>query len=385
MGSSGSCAGCGDEITLVHARPVVGGDGRVALWCRTCWPRRDAIARGASPVSAVSSASSITAPSPSRSRPASRNQPRRPRSVSAIELPSPPAARKRSTMVAVAAGLTIAAAAAVAVIGTATPAKRAAKVSVAAAVTAPPEESAAPTTPAGDPAASGAARAPATDEGTAGHEPATDEGTAEHEPVTDEGTADPAATVDSQAEPIDLATLEEERPTLLDWVHPVTGTDEPVPLRGTRKFGARREGLSRTLCGNGHCGVDLSGPRGRPVVAVAWGTVVRVEHSARGRDGRSGRYVRVAHPEGVFTSYMHLDAISADIKVGDDVDAGTVLGSLGKTGIYHGEQHLHFGLEIEDHGALVYVDPTPFLSRAQVMPVPDQPLNLLPPDDREQW
>jgi len=155
-------------------------------------------------------------------------------------------------------------------------------------------------------------------------------------------------------------------------------------VRGTRKFGAKRGGLTRVLCGEGHCGVDLAGPRGRPVVAVAWGTVVRVEHSARGRDGRSGRYVRIEHPEGVFTSYMHLDAIAADLAVGDEIEAGQVLGTLGKTAIYNGEQHLHFGLEISEHGAMVYVDPTPFLARAQVVPVPTDELRL-DPADRAQW
>jgi murein DD-endopeptidase MepM/ murein hydrolase activator NlpD len=184
---------------------------------------------------------------------------------------------------------------------------------------------------------------------------------------------------------LELDPLEDDRPSLRDWVHPVTGTDEKVPARGTRRFGAHRDGVSDpTKCGSGHCGLDLAGPRGRPVVAVAWGTVVRVEHSARGRDGRSGRYVRIEHPEGVFTSYMHLDAIEADLKVGDEVVAGQVIGTLGKTAIYHGEQHLHFGLEIEIDGVVRYVDPTPFLERAEVVPIPTDELHLTP-EERSNW
>jgi murein DD-endopeptidase MepM/ murein hydrolase activator NlpD len=186
-------------------------------------------------------------------------------------------------------------------------------------------------------------------------------------------------------EQIDLDELEEERPSLRDWVHPVTGSDEKIPARGTRRFGAHRDGVTGpTRCGQGHCGVDLAGPRGRPVVAVAWGTVVRVEHSANGRDGRSGRYVRVEHPEGVFTSYMHLDAIEAEIQVGDEVVAGQVLGTLGKSGIYSAEQHLHFGLEIQIDHALRYVDPSPFLERAEVVPVPVDELRLTP-EERSNW
>jgi murein DD-endopeptidase MepM/ murein hydrolase activator NlpD len=187
-------------------------------------------------------------------------------------------------------------------------------------------------------------------------------------------------------EQIELDGLEDDRPSLRDWVHPVTGTDEKVPARGTRRFGAHRRGVSDpTKCGSGHCGLDLAGPRGRPVVSVAWGTVVRVEHSASGRDGRSGRYVRVEHPEGVFTEYMHLDAIEAEIKVGDEVVAGQVLGTLGKTGIHSGEQHLHFGLEIAIEGKLRYIDPTPFLERAEVVAIPPPDEIRLTPEERSNW
>jgi murein DD-endopeptidase MepM/ murein hydrolase activator NlpD len=184
-------------------------------------------------------------------------------------------------------------------------------------------------------------------------------------------------------EEIDVDPLVEDRPSLRDWVHPVTGTEEKVPARSTRRFDAQRShSTDPSKCG--HCGLDLAGPRGRPVVAVAWGTVVRVEHRERGRDGRSGRYVRIEHPEGIFTSYMHLDAIEADLKVGDEVVAGQVIGTLGKTAIYHGEQHLHFSLEIMIDGKLRHVDPTPFLERAEVVPVPTDELRLAP-EDRANW
>ncbi|HUQ07348.1 MAG TPA: M23 family metallopeptidase [Kofleriaceae bacterium] len=199
--------------------------------------------------------------------------------------------------------------------------------------------------------------------------------------------APPSRTTTTETlEQIDLDGLEDDRPSLRDWVHPVTGTDEKTPARSTRRFGAQRHGVSDpTKCGSGHCGLDLAGPRGRPVVAVAWGTVVRVEHSVNGRDGRSGRYVRLEHPEGVFTEYMHLDAIEAEIKVGDDVVAGQVLGTLGKSGIHSGEQHLHFGLEIQIDGTLRYVDPTPFLQRAEVVPIPAPDELRLTPEDRSNW
>lgn len=155
--------------------------------------------------------------------------------------------------------------------------------------------------------------------------------------------------------------LEERLPTLLDWVHPVAGSDEGFPLKSTRRFGAQRDGVKRTECGRGHCGVDLDGPRGTPVVAVAWGEVARIERRS-GR--RSGKYVRIEHPDYVYTSYMHLDSIAAGLEVGDEVQPGDILGTLGRTGIRNSAAHLHFSLEIPRGDRFEHFDPTPYLRKA---------------------
>jgi murein DD-endopeptidase MepM/ murein hydrolase activator NlpD len=105
---------------------------------------------------------------------------------------------------------------------------------------------------------------------------------------------------------------------------------------------------------------------------VAWGVVVRAEHSWMGRDGRSGRYVRIEHPDGVFTAYMHLDEVAAGLDVGDEVQPGQMLGTLGKSGIVNGEHHLHFSLEVPGVGRPDFLDPAPFLRRARVVAVPDR-------------
>jgi len=161
-------------------------------------------------------------------------------------------------------------------------------------------------------------------------------------------------------------------PTLHDWVHPVAASRERVPSRSGRWFGAPRVGVEREECGAGHCGVDLGGPRGQPILAVAWGVVVRVEHSWMGRDGRSGRYVRLEHPDGVYTSYMHLDDIATGLEVGDEVEAGQMVGTLGKSGIVHGMHHLHFSLEVPGEPRPLYIDPAPFLRRARVLETADR-------------
>jgi murein DD-endopeptidase MepM/ murein hydrolase activator NlpD len=212
---------------------------------------------------------------------------------------------------------------------------------------------------------------------------------------TDVAAIEPVQTVAEDVAPADdpaaipmtpdgAEPLDDRFPSLKDWIHPVTDSPELVPTRSTRKFGAVREGVERGECGHGHCGLDLDGPRGRPVVAVAYGTVVRVEHSKNGRDGKSGRYVRIEHPDGAFTAYMHLDAIAPGLAVGDEVDAGQVVGTLGRTGIFHSEEHLHFNLEITHKGRTLFVDPTAFLVRAKVVPIPARAFANAP-EDRPQW
>jgi murein DD-endopeptidase MepM/ murein hydrolase activator NlpD len=173
--------------------------------------------------------------------------------------------------------------------------------------------------------------------------------------------------------------LDEMYPSLLDWSHPVTATDNVLSPQSTGMFGAERDGVRRSECGEGHCGVDLAGPIGRPIVAVADGVIVRVEHSELGRDGRSGRYVRIEHPDGSLTAYMHLDQIEEGLEVGDSVDGGQQIGTLGATAISRAVPHVHFSLEVPkipgthgDHANTVYVDPAPFLVRATIVPAADR-------------
>jgi len=190
--------------------------------------------------------------------------------------------------------------------------------------------------------------------------------------------------------PVDLETrfpipiehevpLDDLYPSLDEWVHPVAASAELYPEQSSRHFGAERHSVTiRPECGAGHCGIDLDGPRGRPVLAVAGGRVVRVEHDELGADGRSGRYVRIQHDDGTLTAYMHLDDIVDGISVGDRVEAGQMVGTLGATAVYSAPPHLHFQLEIPNHpdergdvSDTHFVDPAPFLARATIAPMID--------------
>ncbi len=155
------------------------------------------------------------------------------------------------------------------------------------------------------------------------------------------------------------------------WVHPVIGSEQLVPSKRTRLFGAMRPGARSEECGKGHCGVDLDGPRGTPVVAIREGIIERV---VRDEDARGGRYVWLYHEDiGLRTEYFHIDQIAPDVRQGEPVQAGQWLGTLGKTGIEHSEPHLHFTVrDVEDE--LRYLDPAPFLEEAQVIELLDMRL-----------
>jgi hypothetical protein len=174
---------------------------------------------------------------------------------------------------------------------------------------------------------------------------------------------------------LDGDDLDSVYPSLRGWIHPVTSSPELMPELRSRQFGVPRAGVEgRPECGAGHCGIDLDGPRGRPLVSVADGIVVRVERTELGADGKSGRYVRIQHSDGTLTAYMHMDDVADDIQTGDKVFGGQYIGTLGATAVGNTPPHLHFSLELPnkvgDKGDIRdthYIDPAPFLVRATIV------------------
>jgi murein DD-endopeptidase MepM/ murein hydrolase activator NlpD len=97
-----------------------------------------------------------------------------------------------------------------------------------------------------------------------------------------------------------------------------------------------------------HLGIDYAAPTGTPVWAAASGTIVH-----RGEAGGAGNLVMIRHDGGVETAYMHLSKFVAGQQVGQHVDAKTVIGYVGATGLATGP-HLHFGVKQDG----VFIDPT---------------------------
>jgi murein DD-endopeptidase MepM/ murein hydrolase activator NlpD len=163
----------------------------------------------------------------------------------------------------------------------------------------------------------------------------------------------------------------EAEPTMVAWFHPLAGPRRALPISAARRFGAPRPQPRPAECELGHCGVDLGTTVGEPVFAIFDGVVERIERD-EGRGGRAGRYVRIGHKDGTVVSrYIHLDSIRAELKEGDRVKGGELIGRLGRTGVEHSGAHLHFGLSLRAGGrggAETYVDPEPYLRRWQLVP-----------------
>lgn len=98
-----------------------------------------------------------------------------------------------------------------------------------------------------------------------------------------------------------------------------------------------------------HQGIDLAAPAGTRVTATADGRVIFA-----GRSGDFGRVVVVEHGSGWQTVYAHLKRIK--VSKGERVSAGTVIGTIGKSGNATGI-HLHY--EVRRNG--VPIDPRPYL------------------------
>lgn len=128
-----------------------------------------------------------------------------------------------------------------------------------------------------------------------------------------------------------------------------TGTiRNPLPeARRTSGYGDRRkyvypDGSSDYSV---HEGLDLAVPQGTPVTACGRGRVVLA-----GQRIITGNTVVIEHLPGLFSLYFHLSEI--DVKAGDVVAQGELIGKVGQTGFATGP-HLHW--EIEALG--VPVDP----------------------------
>ena len=137
-----------------------------------------------------------------------------------------------------------------------------------------------------------------------------------------------------------------------------------MPFAGTAAFGdfeslkghlafpvaGRAEIVRAKRRGGGRLGLEMRVPVGSPVQAVYGGRVAFAEKYAD-----FGRTVIVDHGNSYFTVSAGLDTVR--VRVGEDVTAGSTLGSVGDTGLYF--KSVVLGIPLIPRRGLEYRSPLP--------------------------
>lgn len=124
----------------------------------------------------------------------------------------------------------------------------------------------------------------------------------------------------------------------------------PVQGRISGRFGHQR--VYNGKPGAPHSGMDIAAPTGTPVKAPAAGVVTFAAPDLY----LTGGTLLLDHGFGISSNFLHLSRL--DVKVGDRVTQGQVIGAVGATGRATGP-HLHWGMNWFD----VRIDPLLVLER----------------------
>ncbi|MFS8063061.1 MAG: M23 family metallopeptidase [Luteimonas sp.] len=126
----------------------------------------------------------------------------------------------------------------------------------------------------------------------------------------------------------------------------------PVQGRISGRFGNQR--IYNGTPKSPHSGMDIAVPQGTPVKAPAAGVITFAATDLY----LTGGTVLLDHGHGVSSNFLHLSRL--DVKVGDRIEQGQVIGAVGATGRATGP-HLHWGMNWFD----VRIDPLLVLERPQ--------------------
>jgi murein DD-endopeptidase MepM/ murein hydrolase activator NlpD len=119
-----------------------------------------------------------------------------------------------------------------------------------------------------------------------------------------------------------------------DWNQMILPTTGPY----SSAFGLKRffNGQAR----NPHSGIDIAAPEGKDIIAPAGGTVVLT-----GDFFFNGQSVFIDHGQGLISMMCHMSRI--DVKEGDILQQGELIGAVGKTGRATGP-HLHWTVSLNN-------------------------------------
>jgi murein DD-endopeptidase MepM/ murein hydrolase activator NlpD len=150
-------------------------------------------------------------------------------------------------------------------------------------------------------------------------------------------------------------------------VGPINTKDKPG--EGGGFFRDRRVSGSKVYP---HSGIDINASKGTSIRAPADGVVTQVVNRDVSNDPGSkkappgqgaGTLITIDHGNGVVTRYFHLTYGSPQFKEGEQVKAGDVIATVGRTGNTPaaGDTHLHFEMKLNG----IPVDPQKYLPKQQ--------------------
>ncbi|BAD80359.1 probable peptidase [Synechococcus elongatus PCC 6301] len=138
----------------------------------------------------------------------------------------------------------------------------------------------------------------------------------------------------------------------LFWTGPLR---RPAPGRISTGYGVRRYYNGVFAEDYFHRGLDYADATGTPVRAPAAGRIALVGYEQQGFEVH-GNTIGIDHGQGIASILIHLNRIN--VREGQFVQAGDVIGTVGNTGAFTGP-HLHWGFYVLGES----VDPTPWLQR----------------------
>ncbi len=139
--------------------------------------------------------------------------------------------------------------------------------------------------------------------------------------------------------------------------------DDPASINITSYYGMRNHPVDGVY--KMHKGIDISGKEGvTNVIASRSGKVVEMNNNCTPGNKNCGygygNYIKIMHPDGMYTFYAHLHKDSMRVSVNDEVLQGQLIAKVGNTGNTTGP-HLHFEVRtssVTRVNPLNYVDPT---------------------------
>lgn len=167
--------------------------------------------------------------------------------------------------------------------------------------------------------------------------------------LKDEGMVNPS--------PVNMERINRETAVVNQVKSTWTATDDvplqlelPVIAPFSSPYGLRR--FFNDQARNPHSGLDIAAVEGTLIKTAAAGTVVNT-----GEYYFNGNTVFIEHGQGLITMYCHMSRI--DVKPGQVLNRGDIIGKVGKTGRVTGA-HLHWGVILNT----VSVDPTLFIEQS---------------------